>query len=495
MPSAVPHRPQERLAGLFRPLDGASLAVFRIAFGLIMLWEVWRYSSRGWVHEFYLAPEWLFPYPGFAWVTPWPGDGMHWHFVALGTLAMLIALGLFYRLASVLFLVGFSYVFLLDQARYLNHFYLVILFAALLSVVPAQRTWSLDAWIAGPSRDRRVPAWALWLPRLQLEIILLFAGVVKINADWLALQPLAVWLEDSADLPLIGPLLLEPEVIWLAAYGSIALHILGAPLLLFRATRLWAFLGYCAFHLLNSLFWQIGIFPWFTIAATLLFFEPDWPRQLRTRLGGPSRRPMPAVAWTLPSHRVRLLLTAAAGTWILLQVALPLRHLVFAGNVSWHEQGHVFAWQMMLRDKAGAALFLVREPASGEVWQVDPRDFLTPRQARKMVGRPEMLRLFAHRLEYLWQREHGPVDVEVRALTAVSLNGRPSQPLVDPARDLTAVGYSLAAADWILPLQQPLPPPGEAWQDDFDETLDRLLAETGVDAAAPRASLRRRLTE
>lgn len=465
---------------LHQPVDGSSLAVFRIAFGLIMLWEVWRYTSRGWVTAFYLDPDWLFPYAGFEWVTPWPGEGLHWHFMALGVLAAMIALGLFYRLAMPLFLLGFTYVFLLDQARYLNHFYLVILVAALLAVLPAHRCWSLDAWIAGPRHNSRVPLWAIWLPRAQLEIVLLFAGIVKINGDWLRGEPLGVWLSDSAQLPVIGPWLLDPTVTLLAAWGAVAIHLLGVPLLLFRRTRLWAFLGYCVFHLLNSLFWNIGIFPWFTVAATLLFFAPDWPRRLLA-LRAPEAKP-----WVLPVRPLRAATLTLAAVWLALQVAIPLRHLAYPGNVSWTEEGHAFAWQMMLRDKTGDLLFLVRDPASGRIWQVDPWDRLTPRQAGKMAGRPEMIRLFAHRLAAVWESERGIPDVEVRALTAVSLNGRPSQPLVDPTRDLAKVERSLAAADWVLPLEQPLPPPEERWIDDFDLTLDRLLAEAALQFQAAR---------
>ena len=39
----------ERLSA---PVDAASLAFFRIAFGVMMLWEVWRYFSHGWI-DFY----------------------------------------------------------------------------------------------------------------------------------------------------------------------------------------------------------------------------------------------------------------------------------------------------------------------------------------------------------------------------------------------------------------------------------------------------------
>jgi hypothetical protein len=36
---------------LFQPIDGASIAVFRMLFGGIMLWEVWRYFSHGWIER------------------------------------------------------------------------------------------------------------------------------------------------------------------------------------------------------------------------------------------------------------------------------------------------------------------------------------------------------------------------------------------------------------------------------------------------------------
>ena len=41
----------QQLARLFRPSDVAGLVYFRIAFGAIALWEVWRYADRGYIDE------------------------------------------------------------------------------------------------------------------------------------------------------------------------------------------------------------------------------------------------------------------------------------------------------------------------------------------------------------------------------------------------------------------------------------------------------------
>ena len=280
-------------ARLFTPVDASSLAVFRIAFGGLILWDVVHYFVYDLIRYKYLQPYLLFKYYGFEWVEPWPGDGLYYHFAALGLFALLVMVGLFYRVAIVLLTIAFTYVFLLDQTDYLNHFYFVILLGCLLCLAPANRAWSLDAWL-GTGTGGAVPGWSVWILRAQMEIMLIYAGIVKINPDWLQLAPLRGWLAQSADLPLVGPLLLQDWVVAIAAYGPIALHIVGAPLLLFRRTRLWTFGLYCAFHLSNHVLFNIGIFPWLTIAGTTIFFAPDWPRRVVARIAALAGRTVAA---------------------------------------------------------------------------------------------------------------------------------------------------------------------------------------------------------
>jgi hypothetical protein len=250
---------------LFETVDGSSLAFFRVAFGAIMLVECWRFWSKGWIERHYIEPEFFFKYYGFEWIAPWPGDGMYWHFAALAVLSLLVALGVAYRLATLLFFLAFAYVFLLDQARYLNHFYLVMLIALLLAVLPAPAA--------------RMPAWTVWLFRLQFEVMYIYAGIVKINPDWLRLEPMGMWLARRDDWALVGPLFNQDWVVALAAYGAILLHVVGAPLLLVRRTRAAVMTLYFAFHLANHFLFNIGIFPWVAMAGTLMFLEPDWPRR------------------------------------------------------------------------------------------------------------------------------------------------------------------------------------------------------------------------
>ncbi len=410
-----------------------------------MCWEVIRYFLGNWIERFYLRPEFLFKYYGFEWLQPWPGDGLYWHFAFVGLCALLITVGLFYRLAMWGFFLSFSYIFLLDQARYLNHFYLVCIIAFVLCLTPAHHAWSLDARRHGQMRS--VPRWAVVSLVALFEILLLYAGIVKINPDWLNGDPLRLWFNNRASIPILGPLVAGDWAIYAASYAAIILHLLGAPLLFFKRTRLFVFLAYCVFHITNAIVFTIGIFPWMTIAGTLLFFNADWPIQFSNKLGIRTR----AYRYSDSSTPTASWLFLVLGLFLVLQAMFPLRHYLYPGDVAWTEEGHRFAWRMKLRTKHGHATFRIKDPTSGKEWVVKPENYLSKRQYRYMVGRPDMILQYAHYLEGVWMRENKVADVEVRASVWCSLNGKPQRLLVDPDIDLTQVERKLwPAANWIL---------------------------------------------
>ena len=464
-PSAPP-RPARLLAAAFAPVDVASLACFRIAFGAVMVWEVYRYFTKGWIAAYYIRPDFHFTYYGFGWVRPWPGDGMYVHFAVLGLAAAGVCLGLCYRASAALFFLAFTYVFLLDQARYLNHFYLISLIAFLLVFLPVGRAFSLDARRRPERRLETAPAWALWLVRAQVGIPYFYGGLAKLNADWLRGEPIRSWLAARPDFPLIGRFFGEEWMVAAFVYGGLLLDLLIVPFLLWRRTRPLAFAAGLLFHGTNALLFQIGVFPWMMMAATTIFFDPDWPRRvgLLPRRTGTSPAAGTRGAWARPE-----LVLAAVAAWLAVQALVPLRHLLYPGNVSWTEQGHRFAWHMKLRDKEARALFTVTDPAHGRTWTVRPNQHVTRLQASKMAGQPDMVLQLAHHIADE-ERRAGRPGVQVRAHVMASLNGREPQPLVDPAVDLAAQPRTLAPAPWIVPLFQPLPAPhAPPPADDADE--------------------------
>jgi hypothetical protein len=442
----------------FAPVDIASLAVFRVAFGAVMVWEVYRYFSKGWIARYYIDPDFFFTYYGFGWVRPWPGDGMYVHFALLGLAAGGVMAGLFYRASAALFFLGFTYVFLLDQARYLNHFYLIALIAFLLVFLPVHGALSLDARRRPELRSETAPAWALWLVQAQVGVPYLYGGLAKLNGDWLRGEPIRSWLAARPDFPVIGRYFTDEWMVLAFAYGGLVLDLLIVPLLLWRRTRPYAFVAGLVFHATNALLFRIGIFPWMMMAATTIFFAPDWPRRaglLPATGRARGRRARAAVPEAAPAFRA--LTVAAVLVWVALQLLIPLRHLLYPGNVSWTEEGHRFAWHMKLRDKEARARFVVADPAGGGTRNVRVGDYLTRLQASKMAGQPDMILQFAHHLAREAHAEGRP-GVQVRARVMASLNGREPQLLVDPDVDLAAQPRSLRRASWIAPLYQPLPP-------------------------------------
>jgi vitamin K-dependent gamma-carboxylase len=449
---------------LREPVDVASLVVFRVAFGLILLSEIWHNFSRGWIRYYYIEPTFHFTYFGFGWVQPWPAGWMYLHFWVLGVLAICIAAGALYRVSTTLFFLGISYVFLLDQTTYLNHMYLVCIISFLLIVVPSHRAFSVDAWCLPPVGSGVAPRWALWLLRFQVAVPYTYGGIAKLNPDWLQGEPVRMWLAFRAQSSTIPDVLTSEWTVYLISYGGLLFDLSIVPLLLWRRTRPLAYLAALAFHLTNWYLFNIGIFPWIMIWASLLFFPPSWPRDLRRRIGRLSRRPPAApagapipAALSVPRApgRLETIVLGMLALHVALQVLLPFRHLLYPGDVAWNEEGHRFAWRMKLRDKSHTTTYTARVPSTGETWQLQPRDYINEAQDDEMEGRPDMILQVAHLMaDRLRHQGYADVEIYVRALT--SLNGRRRRDLIDPTVNLAAKERSIWPADWLLPLNEPL---------------------------------------
>jgi hypothetical protein len=203
------------------------------------------------------------------------------------------------------------------------------------------------------------------------------------------------------------------------------------------------------------------------VAATTVFFDPDWPRRLVARVRGgavptPQRddddaRSVAGAAGAIgPNGRRLRLVVAAIVVWALVQVALPLRHLLYEGDHRWSGEGLRHGWNVMLVEKAGDVSFRVHDPATGATWRTDARELYTEQQWRVLSVEPELIRQAAHVLADEELARSGR-RVEVRVDALVSLNGRPSARLIDPDVDLADEPWRLGHQRWILPA--PTDPP------------------------------------
>jgi hypothetical protein len=453
-------------ARLDRPVDGASLALFRVAFGLVMAVLALRFFTHGWVAADYLVPRVFFPYWGFGWVRPWPGVGMYLHYGLMGLSALAIAAGVAYRPACVVFFLTFTYAHLCDKANYLNHYYLLSLVSALLVFLPLDREASLRVWRRPSDRRPRVRSWVLFLLRFQIGLVYVFGGLGKVGVDWLVhAEPLRIWLAASAEFPLLGRLFGRPSVALAFSWAGMIFDLSIVPLLLWRRSRPFAYLVALGFHGITAMLFKIGMFPWVMSLGATLFFDPSWPRALlahaRRLLGRPDgASPAPEVAGGVAAGgelaaggvagaSVTSFGVGVLGAYALVQVLMPFRFLAYPGNTLWTEEGFRFSWKVMLIEKSGA-LELTVVDARGRRTEVDPRQYLTPFQARMTATQPDMILHLAHVVARDFDaRGVGPVAVYADA--RVSFNGRASAPLIDPRVDLARCADTLAPRPWILP--------------------------------------------
>lgn len=449
---------QWAVGALFFPVDASSLIVVRIGLGTFFAWWAWDYLESGRVTELYIAPKFHFSYYYFDWIQPWPGDGMYLHFAAILLFAVGVALGAWYRLSAALLATSFTYVLLIDRTNYQNHYYLMALMSWLLVVLPLNRSVSFDASRKGTTESMTVPIWMLWLTRFHVALPYIFGGVAKINADWLAGHPMQEMLAARTELPIVGPLLAQSWMVPLAAWGSMLFDLSIVPLLFWQRCRTVAFVACVGFHLANAVLFNIHVFPWLMILMTTVMFHPDWPRKVlggqraeSASLGLRSSESPPADYLKRKIAVCTMLFFAYVG----FHLVWPLRHLMYEGNASWTEQGHHFAWRMMLRGKVSAVRYYVTDCQANKTYIPRMKEIISQEQFARFSHDPEMILQLAH---YLAQRHllRFGNQAQVRVLALASLNGRKPQLLIDPDLDLAKIGRHQFDRTWVLPLQESL---------------------------------------
>ena len=239
---------------------------------LISISLFWFYV---WIEKIYLKQEFNFSYYGFEGVKP-IGDWTYLLFMICGLSAFFLALGYKYRLAIITFFLSFTYIELMDKTTYLNHYYFISILSFLMCFLPANAYFSVDAY-QRKLQFNRIPKWCIDSIKLLLGIVYFYAGLAKMNSDWLfRAMPLKIWLPSKYDLPLIGENLMQQEWFHYAMSWSGMIYDLSIPfLLLYRKTRVIAFLLVVFFHIFTRVLFPIGMFPYIMIIGSMIFFEKD----------------------------------------------------------------------------------------------------------------------------------------------------------------------------------------------------------------------------
>ena len=436
---------------LFKQIDNTGLVLFRIVFGLLISIEAFGAIATGWVRRTMVEPDFTFNFIGFEFLQPLIGSTMYFYFVLMGIFGLMVMMGYKYRISMVAYALMWSGAYLLQKSSYNNHYYLMMLLCWVMAFLPAHRQLSLDAKFNTSLKSGMMPRWCLLVLILQVWLVYTFASIAKFYPDWLDGTTIALFMDGKKNYWFIGPLLQLDWVQQSIIYVGIVFDFLIVPLLLWKRTRMFAFVISVFFHLFNSAVFLIGIFPYMSIAFTLFFFSSE---TLKKRFI-PKKYQM-AVDDIGESnsfdHRAKHnnILISVFSIYFIFQLALPLRHWFIKDDVLWTEEGHRLSWRMMLRSKSGNATIWVADKESRERYRYNYNELLVNKQKYSFKTKPDLIWQLAQRIKHI-EAEKG-IDVAVFVDAKISVNGGPFHQFTDPEVDLAAVKWQpFKHHDWILP--------------------------------------------
>lgn len=429
---------------LFKQVDNINLVLWRVVFGALIAIEGYGAIATGWLRRTLVEPQFTFNFIGFEFLQPLPGDGMYYYFALMGTFGVLVMLGYKYRFSMFCYALMWSCVYLMQKSSYNNHYYLMMLLCWLMVFLPANRWFSIDAWLTPKIKKPNMSRWILLVVILQVWIVYTYASVAKWYPDWFDLTVPELFMSAKKDYWLIGPLLQETWVHWCLAYVGIFFDLLIVPLLLWKRTRLLGFFISIFFHLFNSFVFQIGIFPYMSIAFAFFFFTPETLKKIFL-----PKKPLYTKGEVIVPH-YKPLLVSVFSVYFVIQIALPLRHWFFKDDVLWTEEGHRLSWRMMLRSKSGRLNVYTQTEDDERKKFYNYVPLLTKKQLRSVKSKPDMLWQLAQRIKED-ELKNGR-DVKVFMDVKVRVNGGKYHRLLNDTVDIAAQKWHhFKHHDWILP--------------------------------------------
>ncbi|MHA4895341.1 HTTM domain-containing protein [Pedobacter sp. PWIIR3] len=431
----------------------APIAIYRMAIGIMLFCSIVRFWTKGWIAELYIKPLHFFSFYGFEFVKPL-GNYTYLLFFVCGLAALMLAFGWFYRAASVILFLSFTYIELMDRSTYLNHYYFMSVVLFILIFLPANRYYAVDAWRKPSILADQIPKWNIDILKLMMVILYFYAGLAKLNSDWLMKAlPLKIWLPAKNDIPVIGWLFNYPATAFVFSWFGCAYDLSIAFLLWNKRTRVIAYITVVVFHGLTAILFPIGMFPYVMIVAALIFFPASVHLRVINLLNKLFRQPtgflQPNKTFHYPTALQQLVLGMFA-IFFTFQLLFPFRYLLYPGELFWTEEGYRFSWRVMLMEKAGYAQFTIKD-ANGKFAVANNNEFLTVLQEKMMSTQPDMILQYAHIL-----RDHytklGFIAPRVYIDSYVALNGRAGRVFINPNTDLAKEEESFQHKTWILPL-------------------------------------------
>jgi len=428
---------------LFKPVSPVTLGVFRIGFGVIMLFQF--YHIQDYFFNYLMASKYFIKYDFFEWVPTASIEQLRLVFNLAIVSTFLFTIGLFTRFFSFVVFILWTYLFLMDQGHNNNHYYLIGMFLFFMSFVQSDQWGSVRNFFK-PSK--LIPQWNYLVFKGLIFILYFYGAIAKINMDWLRGYPLRYWLHGRTSFGETIQTFLEYEytALFFSYYGLIFDLVVGFALF-HKKYRFYILPFLIPFHISNHFLWPIGVFPWLSIFVTILFFEDKVDKLFKYNVSGHEvfrQKNKKVIKWFLV-------------TFFVVQILFPLRGFLYGGRVNWHGYGEFFSWHMMLADKQGAVRIRIHDQNDVYLGEVAIEQYVNDRQLYKLVYIPKTFVPFCKYIEkeiLSDKRNKTITDVKIYVDAFKTINNRPFARVIDPTVDLTAVEYSVfKKGEYILPFK------------------------------------------
>tara|TARA_B110000914_G_C15374102_1_gene404536 strand:- start:126 stop:881 length:756 start_codon:yes stop_codon:yes gene_type:complete len=244
------------------------------------------------------------------------------------------------------------------------------------------------------------------------------------------------------------------------SWGGMFYDLLIPFLLIYKRTRLFAFVLVVLFHAFTKILFPIGMFPYIMIVASLIFFDPKTHQNILNKITiiinyisvlflFKLRKRVILINTPIKRNKLNLNIVAI---FFALQVLLPLRYSLYPGELFWNEEGYRFSWRVMLIEKRGYSNFRIVDSISKKYFYVQNDDFLTSYQEKQMSFQPDFILEYAHYLGDHFKSQ-GHENLQVFVDSHVALNGRSSTRFVNPEVDLYSQKESFKHKTWIIPFK------------------------------------------
>ncbi len=418
---------------LNRPISSKALGLFRVLFGILILYQFYKFKLR---IDSFKDPDYLFfPFPELDWIPAVSAEAMLiiW---AIGLItSFLVILGIGFRISSILLALVYGYFFSLDALYYNNHYYLIFLICLLLAFTNADRSFSLSLF-KKKSKTQLVPFWQYGIFQLQLAIVFFYGGLSKVSYDWFSGNVLG----DITSSAFVNNVLI---------YGGCLFDLIIPFALIFKRTRWFAILLIVFFNLSNHfLFDDIGSFPFLVIAALVLFMaEGHMPNFISKFFGNNNKE-------DAESFKMNKLIKISLIAFFAFQFLYPFRHHFIPGHVDWTGQGHYFAWRMKSFSKdSKLTVYGFDKTKKARTFKINHG--LDNYRIQRLTAMPHMMPRFAENMRKLVEEQDGiNPNFGISIDLLVSFNGQEAKRAISPNVDVSREVFNKYGENpWILKLE------------------------------------------